>query len=245
MSCVRGAARGRRATSVAIAGMAIALGISVAARPSAAQQDPPAVLPKTPAAESTAETPPPPKPDVPKRSAASRPPAEPTAPPPPPSEQAWVRGEVRVNFRASASPNGVPVGVAKTGDQVGVYERRGDWARIQFGDSTGWLPSSVLDPQPPPLEHVAQLEVQLAALQAKLDAATVHATEQSARVDQLTAADTERAEAMRRLSEENRDLRAGERWPYLITGAGILGIGLAVGLLLRGGTRRSSSRIRF
>ena len=50
---------------------------------------------------------------------------------------------------------------------------------------------------------------------------------------------------MRRLSEENRDLRAGERWPYLVTGAGILGIGLAVGLLVRGGTRRSSSRIRF
>jgi uncharacterized protein YgiM (DUF1202 family) len=156
-----------------------------------------------------------------------------------------VRGELRVTFRANASSTSAAVGVAKTGDRVGVYERRGDWARVQFGESTGWIATSLLDPQPPPLERVAQLEAQVAELQAKLDAATSQASEQNAHVDQLATTDAERAEAMRRLSDENRDLRAGERWPYLVTGAGILGIGLAVGLLLRGSTRRSSSRIRF
>jgi len=247
MRRVRGAARGRLATSLSIAGMAIALGIGVAAQPSAAQQDPPAALPLTqvPAPEPKAEAPPAPNPDAPKRSALSKPLTE-TTPPPPPSEKAWVRGELSVNLRASASPTSAAVGVAKTADQVGVYERRGDWARVQLGESTGWLPTSFLDPQPPPHEHVARLEVQIADLQAKLAAAAQQASEQNARVDQLAAADTERAEATRRLSEENRDLRAGERWPYLVTGAGILGIGLAVGLLLRGSTRRSSSsRIRF
>jgi len=244
MRRVRGAARGRLATSLSIAGMALALGIGVVAQPSAAQQDPPVAPPQTqaPNAEPTVEAPRAPTQDAPKRSTVSKPPAEPT---PPPSEQAWVRGEVRVNFRANASPTSVPVGVAKTGDQVGVYERRGEWARIQLGESSGWLPTSSLDPQPPPREHVAQLEAQLGELRAKLDSATQQVNEQRARVDQLASADTERAEAMRRLSDENRDLRAGERWPYLVTGAGILGIGLAVGLLLRGSTRRSSSRIRF
>jgi len=247
MTRVRGAARGRLAASLSIAAMAIALGIGVAPQPSAAQQDPPAALPQTqaPTPEPTAEAKPAPKPNAPKRSAVSKPPTEPAAPPPPPSEQAWVRGELSVNFRANASPTSAPVGIAKTGDQVGVYERRGDWARVQLGDSTGWLPTSFLEPQPPPHEHVARLEAQVADLQAKLAAAAQQASEQNARVDQLAAADTERAEATRRLSEENRDLRAGERWPYLVTGAGILGIGLAVGLLLRGSTRRSSSRIRF
>jgi uncharacterized protein YgiM (DUF1202 family) len=163
----------------------------------------------------------------------------------PPNEKAWVRGEMRVNFRANASPTSAPVGIAKTGDEVGVFERRGEWARIQLGDAIGWLPTSYLDAQPPPLEHVAQLEAQLADLQAKLDAASREAGEHREQIEQLSNADAERAEAMRRLSEENRDLRAGERWPYLVTGAGILGIGLAVGLLVRGGTRRSSSRIRF
>ena len=246
MRRMRGAARGRLATSLSTAVLAVALGIAVVPQRGDAQQDPPAAAPQTetttpppPAPEAAA---PAPKPDTTKRSAAPKPPVE---PPPPPSEQAWVRGEVRVNFRANASPNSVPVGVAKTGDQVGVYERRGEWARIQLGEASGWLPSSYLDPQPPPLERVAQLEAQVADLQAKLDAAQQQAREQSARVDQLAATDAERGEAMRRLTDENRDLRAGERWPYLVTGAGILGIGLAVGLRLRGGTRRSSSRIRF
>lgn len=246
MRRMRGAARGRLATSLSIAGVAVALGIAVAPQRGAAQQDPPAAAAPTQTTTPPPSTPeaaaPAPKPDATKRSTASKPPVE---PPPPPSEQAWVRGEVRVNFRANASPNSVPVGVAKTGDQVGVYERRGEWARIQLGDLNGWLPSSYLDPQPPPRERVAQLEAQLAELQAKLDAAQQQASEHSARVDQLAATDAERDEAMRRLTDENRDLRAGERWPYLVTGAGILGIGLAVGLLLRGGTRRSSSRIRF
>jgi len=247
MRRVRGAARGRLATSLSIAGMAIALGIGVAAQQSAAQQDPSAAPPQMQATSPapTAEAPSAPKPDAPKRAAVSKPSAEPDVPLPPPSEQAWVRGEVRVNFRANASPTSVPVGVAKTGDQVGVYERRGEWARIQLGESTGWLPSSFLDPQPPPHEHVAQLEAQVSELKAKLDAAAQQLNEQSTRSDQLASSDTERADAMRRLSDENRDLRAGERWPYLVTGAGILGIGLAVGLLLRGSTRRSSSRIRF
>ncbi len=249
MKRVRSEARGRLATSLSIAGIAIALCIGFAALSSRAQQAPPAaeVQTQTQATvpEPSAEAPPAAKPDAPKRSAVSKPSAAPVPPPPPPSEQAWVRGDMRVNFRANASPTSTPVGVAKTGDQVGVHERRGDWARIQLGESSGWLPASVLDSKPPPLEHVAQLEAQVAELQAKLDATSQQTSEQNARVEQLAATDAERAEAMRRLTDENRDLRAGERWPYLVTGAGILGIGLAVGLLLRGSTRRSSSRIRF
>jgi uncharacterized protein YgiM (DUF1202 family) len=249
MKRVGGAAPGRLVASLTIAAVAIALGLGVAVPPSGAQEDPPRAEPQaeTPQAAPApeAEAAPAPKPDAPKRSTASKPPATPAPPPAPPSEQAWVRGEVRVNFRANASPTSAPVGVAKTGDRVGVFERRGEWARIQLGDAVGWLPTSFLDPQPPPLEHVAQLEAQVADLQAKLDAALREAGEHREHIEQLSTVDAERGEAMRRLSEENRDLRAGERWPYLVTGAGILGIGLAVGLLVRGGTRRSSARIRF
>jgi uncharacterized protein YgiM (DUF1202 family) len=175
----------------------------------------------------------------------AKPASEPAPPPEPPSEQAWVRGEVRTNFRANPTPTSIPMGVVKTGDQVGVFERRGDWARILVGEVIGWIPTSFLDSTPPPHEHVAILEAKVADLQAKLESATKDANESKARVEQLAVTDSEREAAMSRLSEENRDLRAGERWPYLVTGAGILGIGLAVGLLLRGSTRRSSSRIRF
>ena len=227
----------------------VGLGISVAV-PGRAQEAEPAQAPAPqapvaePAPAPAADPAPEAKPATPKKPAAAKP-AEPEVPPAPPSEQAWVRGEVKTNFRVNPTPNSRPMGVVKTGDQVGVFERRGEWARILVGELIGWIPTSYLDTTPPPTQHVAMLEAQVAELQAKLDAATRDAAEAKARVEQLAITDSEREAAMRRMSEENRDLRAGERWPYLVTGAGILGIGLAVGLLLRGGTRRSSSRIRF
>jgi hypothetical protein len=173
-------------------------------------------------------------------------PAAPAEAPAPPPEPAWVSGELRMNFRALPSPTSTPLGVVKTGDEVRVLERRGSWARVQVGDgSSGWLPDSALAAVPPPREHVAQLEARVAELQQKLGAADRDAASLRAQVAELSGKDAEREEAMRRLRDENRDLRAGERWPYLITGAAILGIGFVLGrILFRGGSRRSYSRIR-
>lgn len=222
----------------------LGLGLCVAV-PGRAQEAAPAQAPAAePAPIPVPDPAPDAKPATPKKPASAKP-GEPEVPPAPPSEQAWVRGEVKTNFRVNPTPNSRPMGVVKTGDAVGVFERRGDWARVLVGELIGWIPTSYLDTTPPPTQHVSMLEAQVAELQAKLDAATREAGESKTRVEQLAIADSERETAMRRMSEENRDLRAGERWPYLVTGAGILGIGLAVGLLLRGGTRRSSSRIRF
>lgn len=175
---------------------------------------------------------------------------QPSAPPTPaaatPNERAWIRSELKVNFRASASPSGTALGVLTTGDGVGVIERKNGWARILVGESTiGWLPESYLDAEPPPKEHLAQLEAQVAELQKNLDEAEREGASLRGQVAELSGKDAERDEAMRRLREENRDLRAGERWPYLVTGAGILGIGVTVGLFLRGGSRRSYSRLRY
>lgn len=166
--------------------------------------------------------------------------------PPAPSERAWVRSELKVNFRASASPSGAALGVLTTGEGVGVIERKNGWARILVGESTiGWLPESYLDAEPPPKERLAQLDAQVADLQKNLDEAEREAASLRGQIAELSGKDAERDEVMRRLREENRDLRAGERWPYLVTGAGILGIGITVGLFLRGGSRRSYSRLRY
>jgi hypothetical protein len=166
--------------------------------------------------------------------------------PPTPSERAWIRAELKVNFRASASPSGRALGVLTTGEGVGVIERKNGWARIVVGESTiGWLPESYLDTEPPPKEHVAQLEAQVADLQKNLDEAEREASSLRGQVAELSGKDAERDELIRRMREENRDLRAGERWPYLVTGAGILGIGITVGLFLRGSSRRSYSRLRY
>jgi hypothetical protein len=216
--------------------------------PAIAQEVRPEAPPAPPAAEAVAPVPaaqgvpaaaakPAPKP------AAAR---EASAAPPAPSERAWIRTELKVNFRASASPSGAALGVLTTGEGVGVIERKNGWARILVGENTiGWLPESYLDAEPPPKEHVAQLTAQVTELQGNLDEAEREAASLRGQIAELSGKDAERDEAMRRLREENRDLRAGERWPYLVTGAGILGIGVTVGLFLRGGSRRSYSRLRY
>jgi hypothetical protein len=240
MASVRAAAQWRR-FGVAAWLVVSAGGLAPATGNAQEAPDPPRAAPESPAPSAA---PPSPAPSPPKPVAAS--PAKPPAEAPRPTEHLWVRGEVRINYRTSPSNESTPLGVVKTGDRVGVLERRGSWVRVLIGESAvGWLPDSILDAVPPPYEHVAQLEARLAELQQNLDAAERDAASLRAQVGEASGKEAEREEEMRRLRDENRDLRAGERWPYLVTGAAILGIGFVLGrILFRGGSRRSYSRIR-
>jgi uncharacterized protein YgiM (DUF1202 family) len=163
------------------------------------------------------------------------------------ADTAWVRGETRTNFRAAPLASAPALGVVKTGDAVTVLERKAGWSRIQVpGGASGWLPDTLLDAQAPPTQHLTQLESELASLREQLAAATHERDELREQNAQVRASQSEREAAVRQLTEENRDLRAGERWPYLITGAAILGAGILVGALVnRASGRRSTSRIRF
>lgn len=168
-------------------------------------------------------------------------------PAPPPAETAWVRAELRVNFRASPAPNATPLGVVGTGDQVVVLERKGGWARVRVASGeAGWLPETMLAADAPPVERVAQLEAELAAVREELAVAQRELDALQRRDEEREARAQEREAAFAELEAENRDLRAGERWPYMVTGASILGAGLTAGFLIRGGaSRRAGGRIRF
>jgi uncharacterized protein YgiM (DUF1202 family) len=161
--------------------------------------------------------------------------------------KAWVRPQIRVNFRAAPANDATPLGIVKTGDEVRVLERQSGWARIRTGDdATGWLPESFLDTGAPPSAAVADFQQQIDALRGKIEALTRARDDARAEAAALQTRDQEREQRLRHLADENRDLRAGERWPYMLTGAFILGVGMVVGFLMRmGSSRRSSSRIRF
>jgi uncharacterized protein YgiM (DUF1202 family) len=174
-------------------------------------------------------------------------PAAEAAEPAPPPEPAWVRGELKLNFRASPSPTSTALGIVTTGDQVLVLERKGAWARIRVASGeTGWLPESSLLPEAPPVERVAALEGELASVREELAVAQREIETLQRRDEERQTRADERERAFEQIEEENRDLRAGERWPYMVTGASILGAGLTAGFLMRGGaSRRGGGRIRF
>lgn len=239
-----------RALRILLAATQLGLAACLFARTALAQDAPPA--PSAPAPAQPAEPDPAadselaPKPAQPAPKAAPKSGAKPAAEVPKPTERAWIRGDVRINYRTSASPTSTPLGVLTTGDGVGVIERKNGWARVLVGEnSVGWLPESFLDAEPPPLEHVAMLEAQVADLQKSLDETQREAASLRAQVAEVQGKDAERDEEMRRLRDENRDLQAGERWPYLVMGAAIFVSGIVAALILRPGTRRSSSRLRY
>jgi uncharacterized protein YgiM (DUF1202 family) len=165
----------------------------------------------------------------------------------PPPEKSWIRGSLKLNFRSAPNAQATPLGILETGDAVAILERRSDWVRIETDDEqTGWIPESYLDPEGPETERLRELEGELTGLREELAAAYREITALEASQETLEARDAEREALFQQLDEENRVLRAGERWPFLIMGAAILGAGFIGGLLMRGGAgRRSSSRIRF
>lgn len=218
------------------AAVTTALAIVLAAGPARAQEPQPA--PRAPA----------PAPAAPRAPAATPVAEAAEAPEPaPPPEPAWVRGELKLNFRASPSPTSTALGIVTTGDQVLVLERKGSWARIRIASGeTGWLPETSLLPEAPPVERVAQLEAELGAVREELARAQREIETLQRRDEERQTRADERERAFEQLEEENRDLRAGERWPYMVTGASILGAGLTAGFLMRGGaSRRGGGRIRF
>jgi SH3 domain protein len=170
-----------------------------------------------------------------------------TAAPAHAAEQAWIRGDIKLNFRASPNVQATPLGIVQTGDPVTVLERRDGWARIEASPgNTGWVPESTLDAQPPPTQRLGELENEVQGVRAELEEARRKLQMLETRNAELDAASAQRDAELRGLTEENRVLRAGERWPYMLMGAAILGAGMLVGALLAGrSTRRMSSRIRF
>lgn len=163
------------------------------------------------------------------------------------AERAWVRGEVRLNVRTGPGVGYRIVGQVVTGDALDLLERGDNWTRVRLGDGIeGWIPGGYLRGTPPPSVRVGQLEEESGQLRDGLQTANREVAELSQARDAL-AIEVERQQTeLTRLEVENRGLKAGARWPYLITGASILTFGMLVGWsVARSSARRSARRIKL
>ena len=158
--------------------------------------------------------------------------------------RAWVSGDRVLNLRTGAREDDRAIGVLRTGDEVTLLARDGGWAQIRDSrERTGWVLSAYLQSEPP---RAFVLEERLKGLRSELDAARQEVEALRAENEGLITTDQERDIEVQRLTRDNLELRAGERWPFLIAGASILGVGVLVGMILHWATaKRSQPRIRF
>ena len=161
------------------------------------------------------------------------------------AERAWVRGDVRLNLRTGGGTQFRIVGGAGTGDPVTILERSEKWTQIRLDDGReGWIPVGYLQSGPPPTVRLAQLEDEVISLRNRLETTSGEAGSLRESNQELTSRDDEQRAEIERLTMENMDLKAGERWPYLITGASIFVAGMILGSILHAMSSARSRRPR-
>lgn len=164
------------------------------------------------------------------------------------AEQAWVRGEIRLNLRSGPGTQFRILGGVATGDGLTILQRGDGWTQVRMADGIeGWIPEGYLKPEPPPTIRLEQLETEVATLRDRLETITRESNELKTTNASLSENDSVQREEIDRLILDNTKLRAGARYPELIAGASILAAGMILGAMLHrsSSNRRPSSRIRL
>lgn len=158
----------------------------------------------------------------------------------------YISDDISVTLRDAARNDAAPVGSISSGDRVTVLQVLGSqsFAQIRTVDGrVGWINARYLSPQPAAKvrirdlqgelataqTRVRDLESELATLKSRLEGArpAFQLQQENGRLQQaLTLAEQERTAARARYDEESARRRT------LVTGAGLVGGGVFLGLLL-------------
>jgi SH3 domain protein len=163
------------------------------------------------------------------------------------AEQAWVKDEHQVNVRSGPSVRYRVIAVIRTGDSVEVLDRAEGWTQIHNDEiEDGWIRAGYLQPDPPAALQVTRLEAEVQRLESRLAELTAGEADLREARDAATRRDAAQQAEIERLTHENISLRAGERWPEWLTGAGIVLLGMLLGAMVaRGSGRRRPQRIKL
>jgi SH3 domain protein len=165
--------------------------------------------------------------------------------PPAAAETGWVDDEVRLNLRTGPSNGHRIIATLETGDSVDIVARGDGWIEVRAEGKTGWVPEGYLQSEPPARVKLERLEAETAELRSQAKTLGEQSAQLKSEHEQLGVREAEQRGELERLTRDNMELRAGARWPEWIAGACILGVGMALGALLRGSARRGAPRIRL
>lgn len=152
----------------------------------------------------------------------------------------FIDGEVRAHLRSGPGLEFRIMKILPAGSKVQTLSRDGDWIRVRHEDMEGWIPNGYVSAEEP-------ASIQLPRVREKLATAEGRVTE----LDQKLVAQTAELTELATLRERNRilesdasRLNANSRWKALTAGAGIVLVGILIGLLApRGGGTRNRLKL--
>lgn len=162
---------------------------------------------------------------------------------------AYVIDEVKLPFRSGPGPDRKIVDIISTGDQVDVLEDGEEWVRVRLRDGKeGWVLKRYLTANKPSRLLLAELQQSHTRLSAGAEELEKENEALKAANADITAALEEKTAALEELTRSYDDLKEAseasnfQMRKYLIfffSGAGILFIGILLGLVMKRQRRKS------
>lgn len=152
----------------------------------------------------------------------------------------FVDGEVRAHLRSGPGLEYRILKILPAGAPVRELERDGDWVRVRHADLEGWLPSDYVSTDQPASLQLPQLREKLVVAEARISELDQKLVAQSAELVELSNL----RERNRVLEVDASNASANARWKALTAGAGIVLVGILIGLIApRGGGTRSKLKL--
>jgi uncharacterized protein YgiM (DUF1202 family) len=152
----------------------------------------------------------------------------------------YIDGEVRAHLRAGPGLEFRIMKILPAGSVVQTLGREGDWIRVRAADLEGWVPNGYVSNDEPATLQLPRVREKLVTAEGRISQLDQKLVEQTAQLEELAM-----------LKERNRVLEADAsranataRWKSLTAGAGIVLVGILIGLLApRGGGTRSRLKL--
>jgi hypothetical protein len=123
---------------------------------------------------------------------------------------------------------------------VQAIARSGDWVHVRAGEVDGWVPSDNVSNAEPAMLSLPKVREKLASAEGRIGELDKKLVEQAAQLEELAGL----RERNRVLEDDASRAAATARWKSLTAGAGIVLVGILIGLIApRGGGSRSKLKL--
>jgi SH3 domain protein len=152
----------------------------------------------------------------------------------------YIDGEVRAHLRSGPGLEFRIMKILPAGSVVQTLGRDGDWIRVRHADLEGWVPASYVSNDEPASLALPRVREKLVTAEGRISELDQKLVEQTKQLEELATL----RERNRVLESDASRMNATARWKSLTAGAGIVLVGILIGLLApRGGGTRSRLKL--